>query len=273
MKLTAEATGILNVRAKVLYDNVIHLTAYKGLRTKIRIMGVGEMNTLVVDTTVSACIVDEIIRISKYTCSKTFDPVYSCPTLGDSYIEYVLARRCVDTLVWNKLSLMFSHKVASSLFLVYWDSTPLRLEYEYPDPSVGDLHNTEQVSVETIVNSNLCNEIPMPVILPPLPPGVSAEFSPVNHYVATTGGIIMSKPLDLTKPAVSSQTLIFGVPEDEVEEVRIIAQIRQFEANIKDLKGIENKPKMIVDKINDFQNKINALVEFLDSKEVSNAGI
>ena len=83
----------------------------------------------------------------------------------------------------------------------------------------------------------------------------------------------MSKPFDLTKPAVSSQTLIFGVPEDEVEEVRIIAQIRQFEANIKDLKGIENKPKMVVAKINDFQNKINALVEFLDSKGVSNAGI
>jgi hypothetical protein len=92
-----------------------------------------------------------------------------------------------------------------------------------------------------------------------LPP----EIQP-DHQVTTTQEILMDAIIEIT-----TKTLVNGKDVAEMKDSEVYALIAAQENKVKELEAIGNKPKKLVAEIDKRKAGIQALVDYLDSKELA----
>lgn len=105
------------------------------------------------------------------------------------------------------------------------------------------------------------------------------EIKPETHRSIKTIGIKQNQPQSTTKKeenkmssidnkkAVQTITYVYGNDTAEMKDADYYVIIRGLEKEIKDLDGIENKPKKLIATIAEKQEAINSIVALMDSKE------
>lgn len=75
-----------------------------------------------------------------------------------------------------------------------------------------------------------------------------------------------AKEIEMTEKAVANITLVYGKDSRFVSDEEIYAHIKRLESDIKNLNGIENKPKKLKAKVESIKSDIGDLVGVVDGR-------